>query len=392
MMPLWKLKREFTRLCHQILALPQSLLMLPRRLSEPRRRLMHDLAFPNNLHLTEGKVALGKRLVIIVLFQPRGVSPSTIETCQDFVSAGYTPLVISNAVLSAVDQALLAETCWRVVDRPNFGYDFGAYRDGIRMIRETDITPDCLILMNDSFWCKITPMLLGRMEGLNVDLAGLLQDEKVLHDTQGGTPTRKMHIESYCLVISKKLWKTKVFQDFWDGYQLTDIKPKTIKNGEIGFSRTMSAAGFSLGALTSRSLFLAGLSNAKNDVIQQALRYAAYDDPVFKSEGVALFSRLAIGEEWRNDALDHIRRWVNRRRFNAAFPLASAHLFDASFLKKNQEKIYAAARETYLRGCEDGLIEPTSSAIITEIAESLGRTSPAAIFANSAAKYGSDKE
>lgn len=166
---------------------------------------------------------------------------------------------------------------------------------------------------------------------------------------------------------------------------MTDFKPKTIKNGEIGFSRTMSAAGFALGALTSRSLFLAALSDANNGTIRQALHYAAYDDPVFKSEGAALLLHSASGEEWRKDALNHIRRWVNRRRFNAAFPLASARIFNVSFLKKNHEKIYVAARETYLLGCKNGQIQPASSAIMTEISESLRRGSPKAV-----AKYGPD--
>jgi hypothetical protein len=153
----------------------------------------------------------------------------------------------------------------------------------------------------------------------------------------------------------------------------------------------MSAAGFSLGALTSRSLFLAGLWDADNDVLQRALRYAAYDDPVFKSEGVALLSCPTRGDEWRKDVLDHIRRWVNRRRFNAAFPLTSSHMFDVSFLKKNHEGIYVAARETYLRACDDALTKPTSSAIITEISESIGRAVPIVDFSNSTTKYGSDR-
>ena len=125
MIPRWKLKRELVSIRDHLVGLPQTIASLPARLSEPQRRRAHDAAFPNNMHLTKGRIELGKRLAVVVLFQPRGIAPSTIETCQGLVAGGYTPLVISNAVLSAKDQALLAETCWRVVERPNFGYDFG---------------------------------------------------------------------------------------------------------------------------------------------------------------------------------------------------------------------------------------------------------------------------
>ena len=371
MIPRWKLKRELVSIRDHLVGLPQTIASLPARLSEPQRRRAHDAAFPNNMHLTKGRIELGKRLAVVVLFQPRGIAPSTIETCQGLVAGGYTPLVISNAVLSAKDQALLAETCWRVVERPNFGYDFGAYRDGIRMIQEEGISPDRLILMNDSFWCAVTSELLGRLEDLDSDLTGLLQDEKVQHDTKGGTPTENYHIESYFLAISASLWKADAFQSFWEDYPMSEFKPKTIKNGEIGFSHSMAAAGFSLKALTTRSLFLAAMLDADNADLQQTLRYAAYDDPVFRSEGEALLLLPAVGEEWRNKVLDHIRRWVNRRRFNAAFPLASTRIFGVTILKKSHETFFATARKVYLRGCEDGMIQPASSAIITEISESV---------------------
>ncbi|SEO22212.1 Rhamnan synthesis protein F [Pseudorhodobacter antarcticus] len=376
MIPRWKLKRELVRLRDQIASLPQAIASLHARLSEPQRRRAHDAAFPQNLRVTEGKIVPSPRLAVVVLFQPHGIALSTLESCKGLVAGGYAPLVISNAILSDSDRALLAQTCWRTVERPNFGYDFGAYRDGIRMIREQGITPDRLILMNDSFWCAITPELLGKIEDLDADLSGLLQDEKVQHDTKGGKPTQNLHIESYCLFISARLWKAEAFRTFWDGYLMTNFKPRTIKNGEIGFSRKMKAAGFSLIALTNRGSFLTALSNVANDELQQVLRYAAYDDPVFRSEAAALLLLPAEGDAWRNKVLDHIRRWVNRRRFNTAFPLASGRIFGVSFLKKSHEEIFAAARVAYLRGCEDGLIQPASSAIVAELAQSVSSVVP----------------
>ncbi len=91
MIPRWKLKRELVRLRDHLVGLPQTIASLPARLSEPQRRRAHDAAFPNNMHLTKGRIELGKRLAVVVLFQPRGIAPSTIETCQGLVAGGYTP-------------------------------------------------------------------------------------------------------------------------------------------------------------------------------------------------------------------------------------------------------------------------------------------------------------
>lgn len=367
MIPIWKLKRELKRLTDQLIGLPRTIATLPRRFREPQLRRAHDAAFPGNLRITAGDMAASDRLAVVVLFQPKGLAASTFETCENLRHGGYSPLVMSNAPLSDSDTARLAKSCWRVVSRPNFGYDFGAYRDGMRLIRQAGISPDQVILMNDSFWCDLTPALLDRVKARQADLFGLLQDEKVKHDTKGGTQTSRMHIESYFLVVSGQLWRSAVFEQFWHNYPMTDIKPKTIKHGEIGFSRAMADAGYHLAALTSRDAFLTQLARFDATELQQVLAYASYDDATFKAEAGDLLASAPDQPEWRAAVLDHIRRWVNRRRFNAAYPLASAKIFGTSFVKKSNEPIFRAARRSYVTGVNAGLIAPPSAVILSEI-------------------------
>lgn len=369
MIPVWKLKREIQRLMVQIIGLPQTIATLPRRLREPQLRRAHDAAFPGNLWITQGDVAAGDHFAVVVLFQPNGIATSTFETCENLRQNGYSPLVVSNAPLSDRDSARLKKTCWCVVSRPNFGYDFGAYRDGMRLIRQAEISPSQVILMNDSFWCDLTPTLLNRVKQQHADLFGLLQDEKVRHDTKGSMQTSKMHIESYFLVVSGKLWHSTTFEQFWHNYPMTDAKPKTIKYGEIGFSRAMANAGFHLEALTSRSVFLAHLDDYDTTELQQILTHAAYDDTALKTEAANFLARDTTPPEWRTEVLDHIRRCVHRRRFNAAFPLASANIFGTSFVKKSNEPIFQAARKSYINAVDEGLIAPPPPAIRSEIAQ-----------------------
>ena len=372
MIPAWKLRRELTRLRGQILGIPRSLAALPKRLAEPGRRRAYDAAFPANLTLSHGDVAPGAKIAIVVLHQPHGIAASTFATCEWLLHEGYAPLVVSSAPISGTDRAALHRVAWQVAVRENFGHDFGSYRDGIRLIRDAGLSPDRLILLNDSIWCPLRADLMARIEAINADLSGLLQDEKVAHDDAGGTPTDRLYLESYFFVISGALWRSAAFQDFWTSYPMTDHKPDTIKRGEIGFSRSMQAAGFRLCALTDRARFLAAIAHADAQTLHQALRYAAYDDRGFADENADLLACFGTDDGWKAQARDHMRRWVNRRRFNSGFPLATATIFGMYFLKKKQgEEIFVAARRSYLRAVQDGHIAAPDAVFLSEIKASV---------------------
>ncbi|MBK5927310.1 rhamnan synthesis F family protein [Rhodobaculum claviforme] len=434
MIPGWKLRRELARVGTQIANIPHSLAALPKRLTEPRRARAYDAAFPAALHQTVGTLQPNARLSVLVLYQPGGVAGSTLATCRWLAAAGVAPLVVSNAPLADADRAALADTAWRVVERPNFGYDFGAYRDGIRLIRAEGLQPERLLLMNDSVWCPMDADPLSALLTHAGDLVGIVQDEKVAHDRSGGRPTDRRHLESYCLSVSARLWRAPAFQAFWDGYRLTDYKPDTIRRGEIGLSRAMEAAGFDLAALGTREMFLKAMAMQETVSLCEILDHAAYDDHQFAKENAVLLTRagwpraqgareprtvqatfdrqvpgeheaalqrrrpertepqmrtseattslwaesaktgphptwMGSGDEaaWRADALDHIRRWVNRRRYPVAFPLGNARALGTFCLKKNSEPIFAAARHSYLRAVASGLIAPPPPPTLNEV-------------------------
>ena len=73
----------------------------------------------------------------------------------DFIKNNFTPLIVSNSPLSNKDKNLILEYSWVLIERKNFGYDFGGYRDGVLFISEKIIDLDKLILINDSTWFPI---------------------------------------------------------------------------------------------------------------------------------------------------------------------------------------------------------------------------------------------
>ncbi len=367
--PLWKIRREVRRLAGQVLGLPAKIADTPRRLREPARRAAHDRNFERVTRLTAGNVPLKGRIAILLIYQPAGVAVSTLMTCRWLVAEGYSPFLVSNTPLGDAGRKQLQTECWRLLERQNFGYDFGGYRDAILALGRLQLAPERLIVMNDSVWMPMSPDLMTRLETLaeKADIVGLLRDEKVRHDTAGGHPSERFHLESYFYLITKTALEHPAFQEFWETYQMTDFKPDTIKHGEIGFSRRMTKAGLRLEALTRRSMFLEHLATQDDAFLIKTLRYAAYADRDLEKAAARLAQRDPSETGWRAAAVDHIRRAVNRKRFNATFPYANDRIFGTIFMKKSAEPIFCAMRQGYLRALSDGELAAPPDAVLDEI-------------------------
>ena len=367
--PLWKLRREFTRLTDQLLDLPDKIANLRHRLSEPARRAVYERDFDRLTRLNEGQVPLKDRVAIFLIYQPTGVAPSVLGTCKWLAAEGYSPFVVSNGSLEEADRRQIEAESWRLLERPNFGYDFGGYRDAILLLDSWGLSPDRLIVMNDSVWTPMVPdlMLLLEAQAEEADIVGFLKDEKVRHDTEGGQPTERFHLESYFYLITQTALSNPAFRGFWQSYRMTNFKPSTIKHGEIGFSRRMSEAGLRLEALTRRSLFIERLARMDDCFLVKTLRYAIYTDHDLGKAATRLAQRNSADTTWRGEALEHIRRTVNRKRFNVSFPYANDHIFGTIFMKKSLESIFCGMRQSYLRALSDGEVAQPPPEVLIEI-------------------------
>ncbi len=376
--PTWKVRREIRRIWTQISGLPRLLKSLPSRLSEGRRREEYERDFDRVTRLTEGAQPTRDRIAIFLIFQPKRLAPSVLETCRWLLSEGYAPFVVSNGPLNEAARDAIAAESWRLLERPNFGYDFGGYRDGIRLLWRWNLAPERLIVMNDSVWLPMVPDLMNRLEALvpAADIVGLLQDEKVKHDTEGGKESARRHIESYFYLMTPAALAHSEFRAFWQNYKMTDFKPLTIKYGELRFSQSMMASGLRLSALTRRGVFLERLGKQDDAFLLRTLRYASYGDPDIARAAAQLAARSPDEPGWRAAAMDHIRRAVHRRRFNSCYPYASEQFFGTLFMKKSSETVFAGMRDAYLRALEVGDMKPVPPAILAEIKERSGPGHP----------------
>jgi hypothetical protein len=367
--PKWKIKREIIRIGQSIRNFPNTISTLPTRLTEARRRAAYHLDFERLTRLIEGQAIQDGKVAIFLIFQRGPLPPSILATCRWLQDSGFAPFVISNGPLDEVARAQLVAHSWRLLERPNFGYDFGGYRDGILLLSRWGVEIDRLIVMNDSVWMLMTPDLMPRLDDLAVknDIVGLLQDEKVHHDRSGGRPTDLRHIESYFYLFTASALAHPAFHSFWESYKMTDQKRLTIKYGELGFSRRMAAAGLRLSALTKRSSFFEKVMQSDDDFLSDTLRYGAYADSDLKELALRLSHLDTSDSEWRPAALELVRLAINRKRFNASYPFATDHIFGTHFLKKSQEPIFVEMRRQYLRALEAGCIAVPPQVVLQEV-------------------------
>lgn len=335
MPPLWKIKRELLRIRDRGLRNVE-------RLGEAGARRRHDRDLFAVLKESEGQVPALRRIAVFVLFQPKGVQPSTLFTCGHLVANGYAPLIMSNAPLSAADREALAQQSWRIVERPNFGYDFGAYRDAIRLIWRDGLDPDALILMNDSTWfpLRANDDALDRLEAMDSQFAGLAYKQEPYG--RGNA----WHVESHFLLFRRQALASAAFRRFWSEYQMTSDRTATIINGEKKISQAMIGAGFHPQAIMCHSTFLHWFGTLPAKRKREVLMSGTYHVADRKADLDQLVADFADTQAWQMRAFMHVNDMLASLEYFTTTTFVASGLCDHGqpFLKKSSEPFYRLVR------------------------------------------------
>jgi hypothetical protein len=348
--PSWKLRRELGRLGQQLRAIPEAIW-------EPVARRAHDAALERGFPLHDGALPVGPRIALVLCWQPKGIAPSFLDTLDHLVATGYAPFVISNAALTVADRESLLSRSWRVMERPNFGYDFGGYRDGLTMLRRWGQRPDRLVILNDSVWFPLWPddQTLQKAENAPFDVTGMILRER------DGTA----FLESYFFSIRGPVLDHPGFRAFWDGLRLTSNKYKVIRRGERGFGQALLAAGISMGPLFPQAGFEAALARVNPADLRQILAFAALVDP----GDAAAAARLATGSaspEWEPTARRFVAHVLERNQIYSTFPVVAAGHLRYPVLKKSAEPVSATWRAAFLKAVQSGVLPAPLSSVSAE--------------------------
>ena len=358
-----KLAREGRRIRDQTLAL----LRLP---TDAYAQYRHDRDFATLLHRTDGQRGLRDRIAIFLLYQPKGLRESTLLTCDHLAAEGYAVLAISNAPLSPADLARLAPRTWRILERPNFGYDFGGYRDGLRVLREEGIAPKVLVILNDSIWWPVMPddRTLERMEATGADIVGMIHHRP--RKRRDGRERRYLH--SYFYRFGARALASPAFQAFWANYRLSSLKHNAIRRGELSLTQALVDAGLSAGALFSREDLMSALETEDDDYLAATLRFATFKTPDLKSRADALVD-TAPHDGWRGAVLTLLRDMFAESEFQIAAALPAFDLLGLNYLKKSPSEPatsqYFRMRDAFLGAVDQGLLPSPIPAVLLEIGE-----------------------
>ena len=159
--------------------------------------------------------------------------------------------MISNCVLSAEDKKKIKRNSWFLIERKNYGYDFGGYRDGVLFLKDKLFKINNMILLNDSAWFPISKNndFLNFIETANLDFIGATSHygferlrlpknrEGLSSKIKFNTKKRRFHYASYVLAFSKNILSDQNFFRFWKNLRLSGTKNIVVRRGEVGLTQ-----------------------------------------------------------------------------------------------------------------------------------------------------------
>jgi rhamnosyltransferase len=161
-------------------------------------------------------------------------------------------IVVVNGNVNKAGEQVLKENSDRVIIRENYGFDGGAYRDVFMYyIPQEELKKfDEVVLLNDSLYGPFYPFseLWQKAENLETDFWGISRYPGC--EYPDGSVFSK-HIESFFLVIRKRMLMSRAFMKFWkDVIRLSNNLMDVIAGFEDAFTVFFEENGFKSGALT----------------------------------------------------------------------------------------------------------------------------------------------
>jgi rhamnosyltransferase len=154
---------------------------------------------------------------------------------------------ISNSTVSSGDKSRIHDICDKILIRPNSGYDFAAWRDGIKTIGWPQLSKfDSVTLMNDTCFGPVYPMndVYSKMERGAVDFWGITNHAASVDGMPGSNGPIPTHIQSYLTVYSRKVIKSKTFQDFWNNVRDYQTVSEVIRKYETQLTGLLNREKF----------------------------------------------------------------------------------------------------------------------------------------------------
>ncbi len=140
----------------------------------------------------------------------------------------------------------------RVIRRDNIGFDFGAWKDGIKACKADILLYDCIVLANNSVFfpaynlCDVFGLMDSR-EGIDFWGITAFTENKFISAPERRFFDKKrvpQHIQSYFLVFKGNMINDCFFA-YWDNLEYTKSFVETVEKGELSLTSYFSNKGYS---------------------------------------------------------------------------------------------------------------------------------------------------
>lgn len=331
MMPIWKLKRELKRLKMQMLQWYWIVFGGAMRRYYDRRR-------SSLVKIHDGEQPVRDKIAVTLCFQEKGILPTFFSELDHFISSGFSPVVVSNCPLSNEDRGALMKRSLMVIERPNYGYDFGGYREGILCLFERGVSPEHLILKNDSVWFPLWPDsdLIKRALADENDIFGIFLN---VH----GWKHQKSHLQSYFYRFGRRIVSSPEFERYWRDLLMTNNKHAVVRQCEVRLTEWFRRKGFSVGQLFDAEEMKVAMKSLSDPQLLDVIRYQVKVETRL-GPNLRPFIDNSSGNGWRHQ----LEQLIDQGRFRNYHMVAHPHiLFGAlrsSLLKKDRQIIYKLQR------------------------------------------------
>ena len=362
MIPTWKIKRELERLKVQASAIPLAIY-------EPFLQRRYDPKRSEFIKYIFGALPARDNLVIFLIYQPNGIPNSILDTCKHLVSSGFAPIIVSNTPLSDSDRIALKKLVYIVAERPNFGYDFGGYRDGLWLINQIGLQPQNILFLNDSIWFPALEKQSLLTELLQPDLE--YTGVQVFDQSNKGNMRQPM-FGSYCFAVNERLLKKSEFIDFWEHYRLSSNKENTLRRGERAFSNQMMKATKHSHGIYSLNRFNSVVEGLTPDKLHEALGDLIATAPHLENKRLQLLN-MKKTIQWVKDAKTLLQEGAKTKNYIGSSPVLSIREMGFPMIKKNNQRLYSLARKRIILAVDEGRLEGLSSIVLAELREKVVR-------------------
>ncbi|MBR3370935.1 MAG: hypothetical protein IKG52_09925 [Rhodobacteraceae bacterium] len=240
MIPKWKIAREARRVREQFKAFVMKPVYWLHQRNFDRQRDAH-------IEVGEGDLVLGANVVVLLVYQPKGLSQATFHTLQHLQSEGFSAFVVLNSAVSEAEYDRLKAKCALIMKRPNFGYDFGGYRDAIIHLTTQAYALNSITCINDSIWFPVFKECdhLSRMLGIAGNFVGYSY-------SKGFKKRKNAHVQSYLFMFKDRAFlETADFRKYWANLKVSNSRYFTIRNSEMRMTAYFQSRNYKIGWLFS---------------------------------------------------------------------------------------------------------------------------------------------